>query len=65
MHGFVLIIILFPCYVISMGLYLLWVLTGHPVPEGYKYGDLSLQVGEVSNETVNYCREFCWTWIRE
>jgi hypothetical protein len=22
---------------------------GHPVPEGYKYGDLALHVGEVSN----------------
>jgi hypothetical protein len=25
---------------------------------GYKYGDLALQVGEVSNETVKYGREF-------
>jgi hypothetical protein len=25
---------------------------GHPVPGGYKYRDLALQVGEVSNETV-------------
>jgi hypothetical protein len=27
-----------------LGLYL-----GHPVPGGHKYGDLALQVGEVSN----------------
>jgi hypothetical protein len=27
---------------------------GHPIPGGYKYGDLALQVGGVSNETVNY-----------
>jgi hypothetical protein len=25
---------------------------GHPVPGGYKYGDLAIQVGGVSNETV-------------
>jgi hypothetical protein len=25
---------------------------GHPVPEGYKYGDLALQVVGVSDETV-------------
>jgi hypothetical protein len=25
---------------------------GHPVHGGYKYGDLALQVGGVSNETV-------------
>jgi hypothetical protein len=27
---------------------------GHPVPRGCKYGDLALQVGGVSNETVKY-----------
>jgi hypothetical protein len=27
----------------------LGVLLGHPVPGGYKYGDLALQVGGVSN----------------
>jgi hypothetical protein len=27
---------------------------GHPVPGEYKYRDLALQVGEVSNETVKY-----------
>jgi hypothetical protein len=26
----------------------------YPVPGGYKYGDLGLQVGGVSNETVKY-----------
>jgi hypothetical protein len=34
---------------------------GHPVPGRYKYGDLALQVGGVSNETVKYNREFCGT----
>jgi hypothetical protein len=33
----------------------------HPVPGGYKYGDLTLQVGGVSDETVKYGREFCDT----
>jgi hypothetical protein len=27
---------------------------GHPLPGGYKYGDLALQVGGVSDETVKY-----------
>jgi hypothetical protein len=27
----------------------LWVEPGHPVPEGYKYRDLALPVGVVSN----------------
>jgi hypothetical protein len=31
----------------------------HPVLGGYKYGDLALQVGGVSDETVKYGREFC------
>jgi hypothetical protein len=26
-----------------------------------KYGDLALQVGGVSDETVKYGHEFCWT----
>jgi hypothetical protein len=30
-----------------------------PVTGGYKYGDLILQVGGVSDETVKYGREFC------
>jgi hypothetical protein len=29
-----------------------------------KYGDLALQVGGVSDETVKYGREFCGTWTR-
>jgi hypothetical protein len=33
----------------------------HPVPGGYKYGDLALQVGGVSDETVKYGLEFCGT----
>jgi hypothetical protein len=32
---------------------------------GYKYGNLALQVGGVSNETVKYGREFCGTWTPE
>jgi hypothetical protein len=35
------------------------------VPGGYKYGDLALQVGGVSNETVKYGREFCGTSAEE
>jgi hypothetical protein len=38
---------------------------GHPVPGGYKYGNLSIQVGGVSNETVKYGREFCGTSTQE
>jgi hypothetical protein len=34
---------------------------GQPVPGGYKYGDLVLQVCGVSDETVKYGREFCAT----
>jgi hypothetical protein len=34
---------------------------GHPVPWGYQYGDLALQVGGVSDEIVKYGREFCGT----
>jgi hypothetical protein len=30
------------------------VLLGNPVPGGYKYGNLALQIGGVSNETVKY-----------
>jgi hypothetical protein len=33
----------------------------YPAPGGYKYGNLALQVGGVSNETVKYGREFCGT----
>jgi hypothetical protein len=35
---------------------------GHPVPRViyiYIYGDLALQVGEVSDETAKHGREFC------
>jgi hypothetical protein len=38
---------------------------GHPVPGGYKYRDLALQVGGVSDETVKYGREFCGTSTQE
>jgi hypothetical protein len=38
---------------------------GHHVPGGYKYGDLALQLGGVSNERVKYGREFCGTSIQE
>jgi hypothetical protein len=31
----------------------------HPFPGVYKYGDLDLQIGGVSNGTVKYCQEFC------
>jgi hypothetical protein len=31
----------------------------------YKYGDLALHVGGVSNETVKYGREFCGTSTKE
>jgi hypothetical protein len=37
----------------------------HPVPGAYKYGDLALQVGGVSDETVKYGREFCGTSTQE
>jgi hypothetical protein len=36
-----------------------------PVPGVYKYGDLALQAGGVSNETVKYGRDFCGTWTRD
>jgi hypothetical protein len=36
-------------------------ITLHSAPGGYKYGDLALQVGVVSNETVIYGRELCET----
>jgi hypothetical protein len=47
---------------------------GNPVPGGitrlpcswsYKYGNLALQVGVVSDETVKYSREFCGTSTQE
>jgi hypothetical protein len=38
---------------------------GHPVSGGYKYGDLALQVGRVSDERVKYGRKFCGTSTRE
>jgi hypothetical protein len=34
-------------------------------PGVYKYGDLALQVGGVSDETVKYGREFCGTSVQE
>jgi hypothetical protein len=38
---------------------------GHAVPGGYKYEDLALQVGGVSDEAVKYVREFCGTSTKE
>jgi hypothetical protein len=38
---------------------------GHPVPGGYKYGDLAIQVGGVSGESVTFDCEFCGTWTQE
>jgi hypothetical protein len=38
---------------------------GHPVPGGYKYGNLALQVGGVSDEAVKYGREFYRTSTHE
>jgi hypothetical protein len=38
---------------------------GPPVPGGYKYGNLALQVVGVSNETVKCGREFCGTSTEE
>jgi hypothetical protein len=35
------------------------------VPGGYKYGNLALQVGGVSDETVTFGREFCGTSTQE
>jgi hypothetical protein len=40
-------------------------ITGPPCSWGYKYGDLDLQVGEVSYETVKYGCEFCGTSTQE
>jgi hypothetical protein len=38
---------------------------GHPVPEGYKYGDLALQVGGVSRiGIIKYGLEFRGTQTR-
>jgi hypothetical protein len=42
-----------------------FVLLDHPVPGGYKYENLALQVGGVSDETVKYGREFCGTSTEE
>jgi hypothetical protein len=40
--------------------------TNHtPVPGGYKYEHLALQVGGVSDETVKYGREFCGASTQE
>jgi hypothetical protein len=40
----------------------LGVYSGHPVPGGYKYGGLALQVGGVSRiGTINYGLEHCGT----
>jgi hypothetical protein len=30
---------------------------GHPVTDGYKYGDLALQVGGLESETIKYAHE--------
>jgi hypothetical protein len=40
----------------KMGTQCLGVLMGHPVPGGYKYGDLALQVGGVSKSD----KEISW-----
>jgi hypothetical protein len=40
-------------------------ITGHPVPGGYKYRELALQVGGVSDEPVKYGREFSGTSTQE
>jgi hypothetical protein len=37
----------------------------HPVPGGYKYGDLALQVGSLAFETVKYGREYRGTQTQE
>jgi hypothetical protein len=34
---------------------------GHPVPGGYKYGNLALKIGRVSDERVKYGYGFCAT----
>jgi hypothetical protein len=34
----------------------------HPVPGGYKYGNLALQVWEVSDDIVKYGYGFCENW---
>jgi hypothetical protein len=31
----------------------------HPVPGGYRYADLSLKVGRVSNEILKFGHDFC------
>jgi hypothetical protein len=38
---------------------------GHSVPGGYKYGNLALQVGEVSDERAKYGLEVCGTSTQE
>jgi hypothetical protein len=35
-----------------------WGITGLSIPGGYKYGNLALQVGGVSDETVKYSYGF-------
>jgi hypothetical protein len=35
--------------------------TGHPVPRGYKYGNLALTIGEYSDERVKHGYGFCAT----
>jgi hypothetical protein len=41
---------------------------GQPVPGGYKYWEVVLQVGEVSNLRQENCHESCetrtWEWLR-
>jgi hypothetical protein len=37
----------------------------HSVSGGYKYGNLALHVGGVSDETVKYGREFCGASAQE
>jgi hypothetical protein len=38
--------------------------SSHPVPGGYKYGDLALEIGGVSNEREYDCG-FCGTQTRK
>jgi hypothetical protein len=40
-------------------------ITGYPVLAGYKYGDLAIHVGGVSEETVKCGHEFFGTYSKE
>jgi hypothetical protein len=43
-----------PHFVCNLYIYEHMTQLGHPVPGGYKYGNLALQVEGVSDETVKY-----------